>query len=181
MNDKRTTHISKFLSLVLRHKPEEVGIDLDEAGWTEIDGLLAAMARHGQPITREELDHVVVTSEKKRFAISDDCRRIRANQGHSVEVDLGYASAEPPEFLYHGTVPERIDSIRTGGLVKGNRHDVHLSPDRETAIKVATRRGKPIILRIKSGEMHRAGYLFVCSDNNVWLTDHVPPEFIEEN
>lgn len=180
MNDQRATHISKFLSLVLRHKPGEIGIALDEAGWTDIDGLLDALAKHDRPITREELEYVVRTNEKKRFAIHDDGRRIRASQGHSVDVELGYERTKPPEFLFHGTVERNVESIRREGILRGERHHVHLSPDRETAIKVGSRRGKPVILRVNSGAMERDGYCFYRSDNNVWLTDIVPPQYVEE-
>src|SRR5690348_12196580 len=123
--------ISKFLSLVLRHKPEEIGITLDDAGWVDVDTLLAACAKHRFPLTREQLETVVATSDKKRFAFNETGTRIRANQGHSVEVELGYAPAQPPEILYHGTADRFIDSIRRQGLVKGKRHHVHLSLTRQ--------------------------------------------------
>jgi len=128
--------ISKFLSLVLRHKPEEIGITLDPAGWIDVDSLLAACAAHGSPITRDQLDSIVAGSDKQRFAFSEDRLRIRANQGHSVEVELGYAPAEPPEILYHGTAEKYVDSIRREGLLKRQRHHVHLSPTVQTAAAV---------------------------------------------
>src|SRR3954468_573103 len=129
MNPKDQTRLSKFLSPILRHQPEKVGLTLDEAGWVGITELLDALARHDHPITRETLHHIIATSEKKRFALSDDGQRIRASQGHSVEVELGYAPATPPPLLYHGTVDRFLDSIREKGLIKGDRHHVHLSPD----------------------------------------------------
>jgi putative RNA 2'-phosphotransferase len=179
VNHKETIKTSKFLSLILRHEPERVGLKLDSAGWVSVDELLAAVNRHGVPLTQEQLKHVVATNDKKRFAYSEDGLRIRASQGHSVEVDLQYEPAAPPEFLYHGTPEQFVESIRAKGLNKGERHDVHLSPDADTASKVGQRRGKPLVLKIRAGEMHRAGHVFRRSANNVWLVDHVPAECIE--
>src|SRR5882724_880546 len=130
---KREVQISKILSLVLRHKPEEIGVALDEGGWIEVDTLLKACAAHGFAISGVELDAVVAGSDKQRFAFSEDRLRIRANQGHSVEVELGYAPAEPPEVLYHGTAEKYVDAIRREGLLKRQRHHVHLSPTVQTA------------------------------------------------
>jgi putative RNA 2'-phosphotransferase len=170
--------ISKFLSLVLRHDPARIGITLDEAGWTDVDALLAAAARHGVQLTRDELRALVAASDKQRFALSDDGARIRANQGHSVEVDLQLPPREPPAQLYHGTVEAALEGIRELGLLRGTRHHVHLSPDVATATKVGRRRGEPVILTIRAADMHAAGYAFFCSENGVWLTEHVPPRFI---
>lgn len=170
---------SKFLSLVLRHEPERIGITLDSAGWTPVDALLAAFASHGQPLTRAELDELVATSDKQRFALSADGTMIRANQGHSVEVELELAPATPPARLLHGTIADFIPSIRAKGLVKGQRHHVHLSADLETAKKVGGRRGRPEILTVRSAEMAAAGHVFYLSANGVWLTEHVPPQFID--
>lgn len=174
-----SVRISKFLALVLRHHPERIGITLDEAGWTDVDALLAAAAAHGVPMTRDELREVVAASDKQRFALSADGARIRANQGHSVEVDLRLPPREPPARLYHGTIRAALAGIRARGLVRGARHHVHLSPDVETATRVGGRRGAPVILTIRAAEMHAAGLAFYCSENGVWLTDHVPAEFIE--
>jgi putative RNA 2'-phosphotransferase len=171
--------VSKLLSLVLRHKPELIGIVLDDAGWTDVEALLAAATAHGTPITRAELEQVVATSDKQRFALSPDGARIRANQGHSVEVDLQLAPADPPERLYHGTVARFVEGIRELGLIRGARHHVHLSADEDTAKRVAGRRGKPIVLIVRAGEMARAGHVFHRSENGVWLVEHVPPPFIE--
>jgi putative RNA 2'-phosphotransferase len=171
--------ISKFLSLVLRHDPERIGIVLDEAGWTDVAALLAAAAAHGVPITRGELDEIVATSDKQRFALSPDGTRIRANQGHSVEVELGLAPAVPPERLFHGTVARFVESIRELGILKGARHHVHLSADEDTAKRVGGRRGAPVVLGVRAGEMARAGHVFYRSDNGVWLVDHVPAAFVE--
>jgi putative RNA 2'-phosphotransferase len=169
---------SKFLSLVLRHDPGRIGVALDDAGWTEVARLLAACAAHGVSITRDELAAIVASSDKQRFALSSDGERIRANQGHSVEVDLQLPPAQPPAMLFHGTVERALASIRNGGLVRGKRHHVHLSPDVETATKVGARRGKPVILTIRAGDMAAAGHVFYRSANGVWLVEHVPPEFI---
>ena len=179
MNEKATIKASKVLSLILRHEPQRVGLKLDSAGWVGVDELLAAMNRHGVSLTLEELKHVVATNDKKRFAFSEDGLKIRANQGHSVDVDLQYQPEVPPEFLYHGTPERFVKSIRATGLNKGERHDVHLSPDAATASKVGQRRGRPVVLKIRAGEMHRAGHQFRRSENNVWLVDFVPAEFIE--
>ncbi len=179
MDAKQTRKTSKFLSLVLRHKPETIGIQLDEAGWTSVDELLTAMGRRGRPLSREQLELVVRTNDKRRFAFSEDGTRIRANQGHSVEVELGYESAEPPDILYHGTPERFVPSILRHGLNKGERHHVHLHADRKVARTVGQRRGKPIILVIKAKEMRTAGHEFFVTPNNVWLTDHVPSSFIE--
>ena len=177
--NQNTVKISKFLSLVLRHQPETIGIALDPAGWVEVSALLEAMRRHGRGISEAELREVVETNDKKRFSFSDDGLRIRASQGHSVEVELGYEPAVPPEVLFHGTVERVLDSIRTAGLLKGDRHHVHLSSDRQTAEKVSQRRGRPVILRILAGQMHRDGFAFFLSANGVWLTDHVPTEYVD--
>lgn len=170
---------SKFLSLVLRHDPAKIGIVLDDAGWTDVATLLERLAAHGHALTRAELAEVVATSDKQRFALSPDGERIRANQGHSVEVELDLPQVVPPEKLYHGTVADFLDSIRAKGLIKGARHHVHMSADTETAAKVGGRRGKPVILIVRSGEMAAAGHVFFRSANGVWLTDHVPPAFLD--
>jgi len=172
---------SKFLSLVLRHQPQKIGITLDENGWVEVSALLAAMAEHGHHLDRKGLDRVVRENDKKRFAFSDDGLRIRANQGHSVEVNLALQPQVPPERLFHGTVERFLDSIFADGLLKRERHHVHLSPDVETAIKVGQRRGKPVILEVAAGDMHRVGHVFFQSNNGVWLVDDVPPQFLRRN
>jgi len=141
--------------------------------------LLEAMARHGKHISRETLQFVVQTNDKQRFSFSEDGKQIRANQGHSVHVDLGYRSAKPPEILLHGTPARFAESIRQDGLKKMDRHHVHLHLDAATATAVGSRRGKPVLLKIRAREMARQGYEFFVTPNNVWLTEHVPPEFIE--
>jgi putative RNA 2'-phosphotransferase len=174
----RLVKTSKFLSLVLRHRPELIGIKLDSSGWVPVAELLEACAAYGEALTEEQLRFVVENNDKKRFALSDDGLMIRASQGHSVRVELGYEPAAPPETLYHGTVEMFWSFIERDGLVKGKRHHVHLSPDTATAAKVGGRRGKPIILEIKAGEMHRDGIEFFRSANGVWLTEQVPPAYI---
>jgi putative RNA 2'-phosphotransferase len=175
----RMIKISKLLSLVLRHQPEKIGLKLDPAGWVSVEELLEACEKHGFPLRENELEAVVASSDKQRFSFSDDRLQIRANQGHSINVDLGYQPTVPPEELYHGTVERFLRSILDSGLSKRKRHHVHLSADLETAQKVGARRGVPVILRVMSGGMHRDGHLFFRSENGVWLTDRVPPEYLE--
>jgi len=173
-----STRTSKFLSLVLRHDPARIGITLDDAGWTDVAALLAATAAHGVTVTREELAEIVASSDKQRFALSADGDRIRANQGHSVEVDLELPPTPPPATLYHGTVEAALDGIRAKGLLKGKRHHVHMSADLETATKVGGRRGAPVILAIRADTMADAGHVFYRSANGVWLVDHVPVQYL---
>ena len=163
---------------MLRHEPSAAGVVLDAEGWVDVDDLLAGAARHGVRFTREELDEVVRTNDKQRFAFSGDARRIRASQGHSVSVDLGLQAEAPPAVLYHGTVERFFSSIMAGGLKKRARQHVHLSADVATALRVGGRRGRPVILEVASAEMHGAGFLFFRSANGVWLTDEVPPRFL---
>ncbi|MFK4146164.1 RNA 2'-phosphotransferase [Streptomyces sp. NPDC004065] len=176
MDERRTVKVSKYLAKHLRHQPGRIGLVLDENGWVEIDALIAAAAAHGFPFTRQELDHVVAANDKKRFAV--DGTRIRASQGHSVRVDLALAPATPPPYLYHGTVARNLEAIRAEGLRPMNRHDVHLSPDRETATRVGARRGRPVVLSVDAGAMHRDGHVFHVSANGVWLTKAVPPRYL---
>jgi putative RNA 2'-phosphotransferase len=172
--------LSKFLSLVLRHKPEEIGLTLDNGGWASVSDLLRACDAHGFSISLEELKAVVANNDKKRFSFSEDATLIRANQGHSIDIELGYRPTEPPATLYHGTAERFLNSIMERGLNKGKRRHVHLSKDVATALKVGQRHGKPAALRISSGQMHQEGHEFYLSENGIWLTDHVPPRFIEE-
>lgn len=178
MDPKALTDLSKFLSFVLRHKPEAVGLELDPNGWVEIEHLVERCRAHGKTVTKGIVEKIVATSPKRRFAISDDGLRVRANQGHSIEIDLGYTPQEPPELLFHGTVSSNIESIRSGGLKRMERHHVHLSPDVASARAVGMRRGKPTVLQIAAARMHRDGHAFFLSANGVWLTERVPPEYI---
>lgn len=180
--EKRLIKLSKFLSYVLRHRPGAIGLELDSHGWIPISDLLkACSAKAGRSITRADLDAVVATDSKMRFAVSEDGLRIRASQGHSIEVDLGYEPATPPAILYHGTTIRNLKSIRRHGLRKGRRHHVHLSADPITALAVGNRHGEPVVLEVRAGEMARAGAIFFRSTNGVWLTDHVSPAFIDEH
>lgn len=178
MNEKQTKKISKFLSLILRHKPESVGVQLDANGWTDIDTLLQKMNQSGTQINRNQLDHVVATNNKKRFAVSPCNSKIRANQGHSVDVDLAYRAASPPDQLFHGTPEHVLPLIRRSGLKKMQRHHVHMNAAADPCVHVAARYGKPVVLEINAKQMHGDGYEFFISDNDVWLTDHVPPQYI---
>jgi putative RNA 2'-phosphotransferase len=176
--DKHLKPISKNLSYILRHRPDSVGLELADGGWVVVDDLLAALARSGSALSRDVLDQVVADNDKQRFEFSPDRTQIRARQGHSADVDLGYAPAKPPETLYHGTAAHSLESILASGLNRGRRHDVHLSTNKETMIAVATRHGKPVVLAIDAARMASDGYEFFVTGNNVWLTDHVPPQYI---
>ncbi|WP_149179502.1 RNA 2'-phosphotransferase [Streptomyces sp. TRM49041] len=176
MDGRRTVKVSKYLSRHLRHQPGRIGLVLDPHGWVAVDDLLRAMARHGMPLSRAELEHVVAVNDKRRFTIDGD--RIRASQGHTVDVDLGLPPATPPAYLYHGTVAANLAAIRAEGLRPMARHHVHLSPDRETATRVGARRGRPVVLSVDAGAMHRDGHVFHVSANGVWLTDAVPTRYL---
>jgi len=181
MTEPEKKKISKLLSLILRHQPETIDLKLDENGWTNVDKLREKYSKHKIHFTLEELHEVVETYHKKRFIFNKDKTKIRANQGHSIDVDLALKPQQPPEFLYHGTAQNNIDSILKNGIEKRSRQHVHLSLDRETATKVGMRHGKPIILTIKTDEMFEDGILFYLSENNVWLTDFVDKKYIKKN
>ena len=174
----RLTTVSKYLAKYLRHAPHELGLTLQPGGWVPVDDLLDAARRHGFPIHYDELVECVETNDKRRYSFDPSGEMIRANQGHSVEVDLQLAEREPPGTLYHGTVERFLPSILEGGLVRGNRHHVYLSKEVETARKVGARRGKPVILTVNAGRIHRDGHTFYLSVNGVWLTDAVPPGYL---
>lgn len=171
--------ISKFLSYVLRHEPEAIGLELDDNGWADVDELLAKAQAAGRGFDRATLEQVVATSDKKRFTLSDDGTRIRAAQGHSVEVDLAIAPMVPPAMLFHGTAAATVAAIMAEGLRPGRRQKVHLSLDEDTAVKVGQRHGRPVVLRVDAAGMHAQGLAFWRADNGVWLTDHVPPQFLK--
>ena len=170
--------ISKFLSLVLRHKPEIIQLNLDENGWAKTEELLHQLAKHNRKISFPILEEVVANNDKQRFAFNTDKTKIRASQGHSIDISLGYQSVRPPRILYHGTATRFLDSILEKGLLKRNRHHVHLSKDIHTASNVGSRHGKVVILEIRAKEMHEAGFEFFVSENQVWLTDYVPVEYL---
>lgn len=171
---------SKFLSLVLRHDPGVIGLALDANGWADVTQLLSKAAAHGTLITRDELSEIVATNEKQRFDWDTAANRIRANQGHSLEVDLALSPAAPPEELYHGSAVQYEASIRAQGLRRGARQHVHLSSDIATAKVVGARHGTPLVFLVASGEMHRQGHSFFLSKNGVWLTAEVPSTFLRK-
>ena len=175
---RRLVTVSKFLAKHLRHAPDALGLTLQPGGWVSVDDLLAASERAGFTISYDELLECVATNDKQRFAFDDTGDLIRANQGHSVAVDLQLEEQEPPDLLFHGTVERFLASILAEGLKKGKRHHVHLSKDVETARKVGVRRGQPVILRVDAGKMHSTGFPFFLSANGVWLTDSVPAAFL---
>ena len=169
---------SKLLSLVLRHRPDLAGLTLGAGGWVAVDDLLAGLARMGRPLDRAALERIVAGSDKKRFTLSEDGARIRAAQGHSIEVDLGLAPSRPPDLLFHGTAEASLPAILAEGLRPEGRQHVHLSPDRTTALVVGRRHGRPVVLRVEAFAMHRDGLPFWQADNGVWLTEAVPPRYL---
>lgn len=178
MDEKRQTKISKFLSLILRHAPETVGLRLEENGWVNVDELITACAQNGRALTREEIEEVVETNDKKRFSFSPSRTKIRANQGHSIEIEIEFEKRMPPAILYHGTAEKNVKSILERGLQKMRRHHVHLSSDKETARKVGMRYGKPVIFEIETKAMIENDFEFFVSANGVWLIENVPPQFL---
>jgi putative RNA 2'-phosphotransferase len=181
ISDKQLTHISKFLSLVLRHQPETIDIQLDQNGWTDVNELIEKAKNYGIKFDREILNHIVATNTKKRFAYNDTFDKIRASQGHSIEIELGYISQKPPVILFHGTGEKSVQSILDSGLEKRSRQHVHLSSDIETAIKVGQRHGKPMVFKVLAEEMYSDNFQFYISDNGVWLTDKVPTKYLKQN
>jgi putative RNA 2'-phosphotransferase len=178
MDDRRLVKVSKYLSKHLRHEPERLGLELEPGGWVGIEALLAACAANHFALTRAELEEVVERNDKKRFAFDETRERIRANQGHTVEVDLQLEPVEPPPLLYHGTPERNREVILGSGLEKMDRHHVHLSGDEGTARKVGARRGKPVILVVDAAAMRRDGHTFYRSANGVWLVDEVPAKYL---
>ncbi len=179
MDEKQKMKISKFLSLILRHKPETINLKLDENGWTDIGDLLEKSAANGNYFTRKELQTVVETNDKKRFVIDETKTKIRASQGHSIKVEIEFEERLPPAILYHGTAERNVESILKTGLRKMQRHHVHLSADPETARAVGIRYGKPVIFKVDTQKMLRENFKFLVSANNVWLVAEVPPHFLE--
>lgn len=180
MNETDKKRISKFLSLVLRHSPETIGIELDEQGWANVKELIEKCKKHRYHFSMEDLIEIVETNDKKRYSFNEKRNKIRANQGHSIDINLALQPVEPPEHLYHGTATRFLSSIREKGIVKGTRQHVHLSKDKDTAAKVGSRHGKPAILTILSGKMYHDGIQFYYSDNGVWLTDYIDVKYISD-
>ena len=180
MIDKALTQFSKMLSYVLRHRPDEIKLVSDESGYALVTELITQFnAHYPQQLSPEILAKVVAENSKKRFAFSEDGTKIRASQGHSIDIELGYTPQPPPECLYHGTALTHLNSIRATGSEKRSRHHVHLSADPAVAKAVGSQHGVPVVLTVKSGEMHRNGLAFYQSDNGVWLTDNVPIQYLD--
>lgn len=170
---------SKYMSLILRHKPDAIGITLDEHGWANVDELIAGIAKDNE-FNMEILEEIVRTDEKQRYSFNEDKTLIRANQGHSIPVDVELEEKEPPEILYHGTGEKYVSSIDAQGLIPKSRLYVHLSKDEETAVKVGSRHGKSVIYIVKAKQMHDDGYKFFISANGVWLTKEAPAKYLEK-
>ncbi len=179
MQSASDTKLSKLLAYVLRHHPEEFDLTLDDAGWTSVDELVIALRSRRPGLTSDDVYRVVHENDKQRFALSPDGHLIRANQGHSIEVDLTLPPQTPPEILYHGTVARFLDAIRSQGLLKGQSQHVHLSANLDVARSVGSRRGKPLVLVVRAGQMSKDGKLFYLSANGVWLTDYVPARYLD--
>lgn len=171
-------HLSKLLSYTLRHHPEHIGITLDKNGWAVVNDLLQRLNTAGHMIDRVLLEEIVATNSKKRFAFNDDQTMIRASQGHSIEIDLGIETGEPPALLYHGTAAKNRESILAEGLQKRNRQHVHLSDSEQTATEVGRRHGQPLIFHVDAARMRKDGFVFYCSENKVWLTDEIPAAYL---
>jgi len=179
LNDAHV-RISKFLSLILRHSPGTIHLTMDNNGWADIDELIINANKYKKKqLTFELIKMIVETNDKQRFIISDDGKRIRANQGHSIQIDLELESKTPPDILYHGTTDRFLDSILKDGLKPMSRQYVHLSQNEETALAVGKRHGKPIVVSIMAKTMYEEGYKFYLSENNVWLVDNVPVKYIK--
>lgn len=181
ISEKQLTHISKFLSLVLRHQPETIGIELDQNGWVDVNILVEKSNNYGVNFDIETLKRIVEINSKKRFAFNEGFDKIRASQGHSIEIELGYINQKPPEILFHGTGENSVQSILDSGLEKRTRHHVHLSSNIETAIKVGQRHGKPFVFKVLAEEMYNDNFQFFISDNGVWLTDNVPRKYLKHD
>lgn len=171
--------LGRFLSLVLRHKPEEAGITLDRHGWADVRKLLAGVKRTGRKIDMETLERIVRENNKQRYSFNENHTKIRANQGHSVQVDVELKETEPPQYLYHGTASRFLTSIHREGIRKMSRQYVHLSGDFETAMAVGQRHGNPVVITVDAAAMARDGVTFYRSENGVWLCEHVAPRYFQ--
>jgi putative RNA 2'-phosphotransferase len=176
--EKNLKHLSKFISLVLRHKPEEIGLELDANGWADTKELIRRINEKGEGLTLEILKEIVETNDKKRFAFNEDHSMIRASQGHSIDIELGLEPVQPPEKLYHGTAEKNLASIMKTGIASQSRQHVHLSATTDMARQVGTRHGKPVVLTIDTAAMYKDGHVFFLSANKVWLTHSVPLKYI---
>lgn len=172
-------NISKYMSLILRHKPDVIGIELDEHGWANVNDLISGIEKDNHGFNFELLEEIVRSDSKQRYSFNDDKSLIRANQGHSVNVDVELKEKEPPEYLYHGTGEKYVKFINQDGLIPKSRLYVHLSKDIKTAENVGKRHGKEIIYRINSGRMYRNGYKFYLSENGIWLTKEASVKYLE--
>lgn len=179
MSEKELKETSKFISLILRHKPDTIGITLDEHGWANVDELVAGIAKT-QAFNMEMLEQIVAEDEKQRYSFNEDKTLIRANQGHSIPVDVELNEVRPPEILFHGTGEKYVVAIDEQGLVPKSRLYVHLSSNAETAWKVGQRHGKPVVYKVRSGDMFKDGFVFFCSVNGVWLTEKVPAQYLDK-
>ena len=179
MDERRIVKVSKYLAKHLRHRPERLGLQLEDGGWVHVDALLAACRGAGFELSPEELIEVVERNDKRRFSFDASGTRIRANQGHSVTVDLQLQPVEPPALLFHGTGQTTVEAILTQGLQPMGRHHVHLSSDVGTAVKVGARHGRPAVLQVDAGRMSADGATFLCADNDVWLTEYVPCDYLQ--
>lgn len=180
MTEQDKKRIGKFQSLVLRHDPDKIGLELDEQGWANVKDLIDKCKKNRYHFSMEDLIEIVETNDKQRYSFNEKRNKIRANQGHSIDIDLALSPVEPPEFLYHGTATRFLSSIMEQGIIKGGRQHVHLSKDKDIAIRVGSRHGKAIVLTIMTSKMHKDGILFYQSDNGVWLTDYVDIKYISQ-
>ncbi|MDR0230066.1 MAG: RNA 2'-phosphotransferase [Flavobacteriaceae bacterium] len=180
MDEGKKKTIGKFISLILRHEPSKIGLVLDTNGWANVEELIQKCGKHRVVFSRKELDEIVATNNKSRYSFDETGTKIRANQGHSIDVDLELQAIVPPEYLYHGTADRFLGAIKVEGIRKMSRQHVHLSQDKETAVTVGSRHGKVIVLTILTGQMHKDGVLFYQSANGVWLTDFVDKKYISK-
>lgn len=179
MKNDKNIKLNKYLCLILRHKPETVGVELDKKGWTDVTLLIENLKKKGKIIDFKLLNQIVETDNKNRFSFNETFDKIRANQGHSIKIDLGYEAQQPPKTLYHGTATRLVKSILKNGLDKRNRHHVHLSLDVKSAIEVGQRHGEPFVFKVMAGQMFKDGIKFYLSENGVWLTDNVPVKYLK--